>query len=485
LLSFQEVVMVRAHRSLIIVCVGAWLLLPACNDSQLDEPLANQGNGSKNNGATGAGRGGTRDGGTNSGGSGSSATGRDGGPGTGGNTSSGTGGQNGPSGGAASGGSGATQADAGDEPFVVPPFSKPNLLESIGACALASYRDFADKAVALEDSTRELAQTRDAAALNAAQDAWLAAMASWQRAEPFRFGPAARTPALGALDLRDQIYAFPLGDPCKVDQTLVDQGYASDGFATSLISGRGLGALEYLLFYDGGENACLATAAINSEGSWAALSEADLSARRADYAAAAAREVRARVDALVHAWVPAGADFLADLSRPGRGGSVYATTQDAFNAVSDGLFMLDKEVKDWKLGWPLGLVTDCVNAPNTCPNAVESRHARVSTQNLQQNLLAFRNAFEGCGPDHAGLGFDDWLREIGAGDLADRMVEALIGTEQALAELDPPLEDAIVSDPQRVLVVHAAAKRATDLLKTELVTVLDLELPMAVEGDND
>jgi hypothetical protein len=77
------------------------------------------------------------------------------------------------------------------------------------------------------------------------------------------------------------------------------------------------------------------------------------------------------------------------------------------------------------------------------------------------------------------------LREIGAGDLADRMVAALVGTEQALAELEPQLEDAIVSDPPRVLAVHTAAKRATDLLKTELVTVLDLELPLAVEGDND
>jgi predicted lipoprotein len=473
----------RAHRSLLAVSATALIVLLACNDSQLNEPLADKGKGTKNSGATGAGRGGSRDGGTTSGGSGST---RDGGPASGGN--SGTGGDDDPNGSAASGSSGTTGGNSGaggDEPFVVPPFSKSNLLESIGGCALASYRDFVAKAVTLEESTRKLADAPDAAALAAAQDAWRTAMASWQRAEPFRFGPAARTPALGALDLRDEIYAFPHGDPCKVDQTLVDQSYASAEFASSLISGRGLGALEYLLFYDGGENACVASSAINGDGSWAALSADDLAQRRADYAAAAAREVRAKADALVHAWDPAGDDFLAHVSRPGRGGSVYANAQEAFNAISDGLFMLDKEVKDWKLGWPLGLVTDCVNAPNTCPNAVESRHARVSTQNLQQNLHGFRDAFEGCGPDHAGLGFDDWLREMGAGDLADRLVEALVGTEHALSELEPRLEDAIASDPPRVLVVHAAAKRATDLLKTELVTVLDLELPLAVEGDND
>jgi predicted lipoprotein len=473
--------MIRVSRSSCATWLAALGLLVACKSSQLDEPLADKnGTGTKNNGATGAGRGQDRDGGSS--GSGSSSSQRDGGASSG-DGASGNGGDDGSSGSAASGGATGGQQDAG--PFVVPPFSKANLLASIGACALASYRDFADKAVALDDAARRLASAPEAAELDKAQDAWLAAMASWQRAEPFRFGPAARTPALGALDLRDQIYAFPLGNPCKVDQTVVDKSYASAEFATSLISGRGLGALEYLLFHDGSDNACAAAAAINGDGSWAALSAAELAQRRADYAAAAAREVRAHAEALVQAWDPADGNFLAHISRPGRGGSVYATAQDAFNAVSDGLFMLDKEVKDWKLGWPLGLVTDCINAPSTCPDAVESRHARVSTDNLQQNLRGFRDAFEGCGPDHAGLGFDDWLREIGAGDLADRMVEALIGAERAVAELEPQLEDAIVSDPPRVLTVHAAAKRVTDLLKSEFVTVLDLELPAAVEGDND
>ena len=33
--------------------------------------------------------------------------------------------------------------------------------------------------------------------------------------------------------------------------------------------------------------------------------------------------------------------------------------------------------------------------------------------------------------------------------------------------------------------LHAAVKRITDNLKTEFVTVLDLELPQVLEGDND
>ena len=473
---------------------GLWVLLSGCDSSQLDEPLAERGQGSKNHGVSSGGRGGNagddEDDAPGAKGGSTGSSGRDGGTASrqsgnaGDDAPDGSGGDDAPGGSGASGGNTAPQTDA-SEPFVVPPFSKPNLLESIGGCALARYRELAANAARLDAAASALAEDpADGARRDAARQAWKTAMTSLERAEPFRFGPAARAPALGAENLRDEIYAFPLSNHCSIDQQLVDRRY-DDAFASILITARGMGGLEYLLFREGDENACAAGAEINGSGAWAALDDGELAQRRADYAAAVAHDVRVRAGALVAAWDPAGENFLADLSRPGRGGSVYADAQSAFNGISDGLFMLDKEVKDWKLGWPLGLVPDCLNAPRTCPDAVESRFARTSQANLQQNLSGFRDAFEGCGPDHAGLGFDDWLREAGAGDLADRLVDGLADAERAVTELEPQLEDAIATNPARVLAVHAAIKRVTDLLKTEFVTVLDLELPTAVEGDND
>ena len=75
-------------------------------------------------------------------------------------------------------------------------------------------------------------------------------------------------------------------------------------------------------------------------------------------------------------------------------------------------------------------------------------------------FVGFRRLFQGCGEGYAGVGFDDWLRDAGAGDLAERMIASLNG-------------------------VDAAVKEVTDELKTEFVTVLNLELPSAAEGDND
>jgi predicted lipoprotein len=381
------------------------------------------------------------------------------------------------------GGDGGHGDDAGVLP--TPPFTKPGLLAALGDCARSHYDDFEVAAQALKDAARGYADAPDAEHAQAARDAWKIAMASWERAELFRFGPAAASTEPGGQDLRDQIYIFPLFNPCKVDQQTVSKAYAAAGFDASLANTRGLSAIEYLLFDADTGNACASAIDINSNGAWAALGGDEVTARRAAYAYAASSDVLARARALVDAWKPSAGDFYTKWTQPGGSGAVFALDQDALNAASNALFYVEKELKDWKLGWPLGLTPDCIDAPGTCPNAVESRYARVSTDDLRQNLIGFRSVFQGCGAGGSGLGFDDWLEKVGAGELASRMLSALDGAQQAVDDLDPPLEQAIVSDPSKVAAVHAAVKKLTDLLKTEFVGVLNLELPMTSEGDND
>jgi predicted lipoprotein len=384
-------------------------------------------------------------------------------------------------------GSGRDGSQDGEDAAITPtaPFTKLALLRAVGDCALARYRDFESRAGTLAQAAQAHAEAPDDARVEAAQAAWLAAMASWQRAEQFRFGPAARSGDPGGQNLRDEIYVFPLANPCRVDQQLVERTYASATFSTSLSSARGLSAIEYLLFHTGSGNACSASIAINANGAWAALGNSEIAQRRADYAAAAAQDVLARATALVQAWEPSGGDFARELTSAGAGSTVFAMDQDALNAVSDALFYVENEVKDLKLGWPLGLVPDCLSSPNPCPNDVESRYARASTDHLRQNLAGFRELFQGCGHGHSGLGFDDWLHEVSAGELATRMLDAITGAERAVDTLSPPLEEALVADIEAAQAVHGAVKALTDLLKTEFVTVLNLELPAVAEGDND
>ncbi len=363
-------------------------------------------------------------------------------------------------------------------------FTKLGLLQAAAACALGHYRDFETRAVALAEAAQASAEA-GGTSLGAAREAWLAANATWQRAELFRVGPAAASSDPGGQNLRDQIYFFPYTNRCLIDQGIVAQKYADTPALSA--AARGMSALEYLLFYDGPDNACGAAVRINAQGTWAGLSTEELAQRRAAYAAAAAADVVARVRALIAAWEPDHGNFMAMMTEPGADGSVFATDQDALNALSNALFYIEQDVKDWKLGTPLGIAPECVNtaAGGNCPESVEALYARVSKENIRENLTGLRQLFQGCGPEFTGLGFDDWLHAIGADDLATRMRDAIGVAERATDSLDAPLEDAVASDPAKVREVHAGVKNFTDLLKVEFVSVLNLDVPMSSVGDND
>jgi hypothetical protein len=108
--------------------------------------------------------------------------------------------------------------------------------------------------------------------------------------------------------------------------------------------------------------------------------------------------------------------------------------------------------------------------------AVESRIAGVSTDNLRANLRAFRRLFEGCGAGGAGLGVDAWLKAAGLTDLAMRMQTALNDLQTTL-DAAPAIATAVTADPASVMNLHAKVKALTDLMKTEFLSMLELQPP--------
>jgi predicted lipoprotein len=404
------------------------------------------------------------------------------GPASGGTGGNAVGGAGGGAGTAATGGSaGAAGGGLGGAPPDLP-FTKQNLLAQVADCAVAHYAAFETRAKELSDKTAAYAGDPSEDNRQAARTAWALAIDRWQEAELFRFGPAARPKDdPGGQDIRDNIYSWPLVSRCKIEEQIVSEAYAAPDFAQTLANGRGLWAAEYLLFYPSSDNACSQFSPINANGTWSALGATTLALRKAKYAHAIALDVHARAQALLKAWDPAAGNFRRELLL-GEGSSVYESEQHALNAVSDALFYVEMEVKDLKLGTPVGL-NECFST--SCPEAVESPFAQRSIEHIRRNLVAFRRLFQGCYADYAGLGFDDWLRAVGAGALADDMTAAIVQALAALDAIPPPLEQAVVQDPLPVKTAHAAIKTITDPLKTELVTVLNLELPLIVQTDND
>jgi predicted lipoprotein len=355
-------------------------------------------------------------------------------------------------------------------------------LENIGRnVILTQYEDFAARAAALDEAAARWQSEGTAEAREDAQAAWSEAMASWQHAEVFQIGPAGVMGVVqGGEDVRDLVYSWPLTSACRVDQELVSQDYADAAtfFAEERVNVRGLDAMEYLLFEGGDQNACSAASGINSSGDWDALDAAELDARRAAYAAALASDVRARADGLVTRWSPEGGDFLAELARAGDGSQTYPSTQEALNALTDAMFYVEKETKDMKLAIPVG-ISGC--DADLCLDARESTWADFSKEKMIANLEAFRAVYTGG----EGEGFDDILVALGAQELADQMLTA---TDEAIAALEAwpgSFKEQLESDPDSVVEAYGKAKALGDLLKTQFIGTLDLELPQRAEGDND
>lgn len=368
------------------------------------------------------------------------------------------------------------------------------LLHLADEVILPTLRRFDDASASLVTACQAWADesptTATGTARQAAQQAWAEAMDVWQEAEVMALGPAG-LPATadgggtpGGLGLRDEIYSWPDDNPCGVDQQTVVNAFREEGyFDRRLVDVYGLDALEYLLYVEGADNSCAGASTINSEGQWAALSEAEIWQRRADYCTAAAVHLSRDASRLLEAWEPSGGDFRGELE--GGSGSSYANVAEAVDALYAALFYVELMVKDRKVAVPAGLRVLCT--AESCPELAESRFARRGKENLLANVRSFQRLFLGrADPDaEDGPGFDDFLAAANARPLAERIAtntETLIG---ALEAFDGSLQDALVGDVTRVHALHDVIKELTDDLKSQFPAVLALRVPQEGPGDND
>ncbi len=355
--------------------------------------------------------------------------------------------------------------------------------QTIGQCVLDAYRSCDAQTRELEVRVGEWAQFGSAEHRTSAKDKWISVMAQWQQAELIQFGPAAPKSEPGGRELGDQVYAWPLSGRCLIDQNIVAKAYASADFESALTVVRDVGALEYLLFHEGQDNGCPASSAINADRTWESVGETQRQHRKTEYAIVVAGLIAKTMRELRAAWEPHEGNFFQSFVAPGQGPSPYSSQLAVLSAMSNALFYLDKELKDDKLGRPLGLLR--CDKPS-CPEAVESRYAHVSLLNIRQNLLGAKNLLSGCKSDTPQSGLLSYVRAKGAETLAQRMSVALDEAIRVADEMpSSDIESLLESDRPSVLRLHAALKSVTDILKTEFVTAINVQVPAPTQGDTD
>ncbi|MCF6435071.1 imelysin family protein [Pseudoalteromonas sp. MMG022] len=322
------------------------------------------------------------------------------------------------------------------------------------------------------------------AAKQVSQDAWREAMISWQHAELMIVGPLLDNDKA----LRNDIYSWPQASTCSVDQDVVffEQGNVN-GTAYNIRNRsdkrKGLDALEYLLFNENQDYSCSAIAAGDILDDWNTRSEQLRKVARCNFAVEVASDLSHSAQTLINHW-NGEQGYSQVLKNAGEPGNKFTTQTKAINEISDALFYMTEELKDYKLATPLGLFANSCGL-EACPQEVESVYAKHSIENIKANIEVFEKLFLGGSSESNSTGFDDFLDEQQASDTKQTMLQGIANAKAAANALEGNLQSALTNDKASVTNTHTQVKSVTDQLKNDFINKLALELPKTSAGDND
>lgn len=323
-------------------------------------------------------------------------------------------------------------------------------------------------------------------------------MGTWQQAEAFQIGPITDN----GFNLRNRIYSWPaFVSSCTVDRNIVLAETSVD-ISTVSHQGRGLDTLEYLLFNNNMDHSC--PSQISETQNWNVRSEQERKVARCNYAKIVASDIANSAQLLLNSWLADGDDYREKLLNSGDEQGAFESQDAALNALSDALFHIENDVKDTKLAIPTGISTSCNTI--SCPEDIESFYSDNSLQNIKNNLIGFRSIFTGSTDAvSTAFSFDDLLftknfPEISTQILedTDSLIELINNTNGSFianinsinsTETQTECTNAS-SNPDTAsnlfsCQIHGKLKRVNDQLKGDFLTVISLQLPSRVEGDND
>lgn len=290
--------------------------------------------------------------------------------------------------------------------------------------------------------------------------------------------------------LLDYTYAWPLTNYCGVDKEAIRLAKTGQPNKQLLYNVQGLGALEYLLFESSLQSVCN-TRANPDVVAWNQKSAEEKKRDRCELAKAFASSLEEKASRLWAAWNPEGGAFARGLVN----GCSYDSVQTALNDISDHMFQIEV-VKDKKLAHPLGLR----GCDGKCPEEAELKYSDLSLGAVYQNVRALETLYHGSvDPTAKGFGLDDYLRNLGKTELADRFSAALRQAsstaeqlkDQSFQKLINEMDSSLCAQTNRenrlvpVCALYKDIGYVSLIMKTELVSVLGLRPPKGVEGDND
>ncbi len=189
-------------------------------------------------------------------------------------------------------------------------------------------------------------------------------------------------------------------------------------------------------------------------------------------------------------------DFLSKVYQPLQTADGQTRARFFIDQYTKGLITFtDKELKDRKLGAPLGLATtenyDCELGVNCHTLYIEHQFSAKAHQALLTNFQAIHDAFEGTSDSKGtGFGYSDYIDNSNSDQLKSFAEERVVKRVKVLPE-GAEFAEAFASyqgDESLDHPAYAAYKeiqKLTTWLKTDFVAEMNAELPENVQGDND
>ena len=302
-----------------------------------------------------------------------------------------------------------------------PPTKKAVVVALTAQVIVPAYERAAARMGELAAAADTLCAAPNPAALSAARQAWREARAAWSFTAPLRFGPVMTRKSLGLVD-------WPAAPAAEIDTALAAREAITLNDIREFLPSdrRGLGVMEYLLF--GADDDAILMALF------------DPATLRCDYLTALSQAAAAEVDAALLEWTQGAGD--AGPYRAVFDGSAASSLHEsaALTDLVSAIVFLNQRIARMQLAPALGM--DGVTPDSSTILGGPANNARAD---MQSQVRAMQAVYSG-GDGADALGLRHLTAQLSP-EIDRQTAAALESAAAAIADLEEPLPETILSDP--------------------------------------
>ena len=323
---------------------------------------------------------------------------------------------------------------------------------------IPSFNHFLELTATLQASADNYTNSPTETSLEELQNEWKNTYLILKQCELFQFGAVDNGFYWSKLDF------WPVREVSVNDFINENELFDSEILATKGSTLKGMPVIEYLIFDNNTGNSKI----LND------FTIDEIASKRKSYLKGLCANLKGEAEKILAEWQVNYRFTYMNNDAQGISGSINLTVNNMIQTIN--------YIKDMKVGKPFGKKDGILY-----PEEVEAFYSNQSIAAITNNLNGFENLFLGkSGSGNDGLGYDDFLNHLGAksgdGMLSDGIKGQITDCRNKLADIEMPLQEAIVEQPEKVEAAYLSLKKLLILTQVDMVNNLGVTLTFT---DND